>query len=58
MVFLDLRDREGIGVQLAHLAIWANLDLLDQEEPRERLGTLGLRENKEKLESLEQGDRG
>ena len=58
MVFLDLKDQEGIVVQLALLEILANLVLLAQEELRERLGTLGLLESKEILESQEEEDQG
>lgn len=58
MVFLDLKDQEGIVVQLALLEILVNLVLLVQEELRERLGTLGLLESKEILESQEEEDQG
>ena len=58
MVFLDLKDQEGIVVQLALLEILVNLVLLVQGELRERLGTLGLLESKEILESQEVEDQG
>lgn len=58
MVFLDLKDQEGIVVQLALLEILVNLVLLVQEELRERLGTLGLLESKEIQESQEEEDQG
>ena len=58
MVFLDLKDQEGIVVQLALLEILVNPVLLVQEELRERLGTLGLLESKEILESQEEEDQG
>ena len=58
MVFLDLKDQEGIVVQLALLEILVNLVLLVQEELRERLETLGQLESKEILESQEEEDQG
>ena len=58
MVFLDLKDQEGIVVQLALLEILVNLVLLVQEELRERLVTLAHLGNKEILESQEEGDQG
>ena len=58
MVFPDLKDQEVIGVQLVLLEILVNLVLLVPEELRERLGILGLLENKEKPESQEEEDQG